>query len=170
MQRKQFNIFPLFPSPLKKRASPSLSRDSFILHRMRLLGVGARDPRILKARKWLEDHGGCLGVPSWGKFWLAVLGVFDWSGCHCLFPEMVLLPKWFPIHTARMWSYCRTVYMPMSYIYGVKFSCDTDDLIRELREEMIFEPVLPSPQTTLFFSSRGFALLHASVRGPRIVH
>lgn len=39
-------------------------------------------------------------------------------GVNSLFPEMVLLPSWFPLHTSRLWCYCRTVYMPMTYIYG----------------------------------------------------
>lgn len=85
---------------------------------MRLLGVARDDPTMIKARAWLDPRGGCLGIPSWGKFWLAVLNVYQWEGVHSLFPEMVLLPQWFPIHTHRMWSYCRTVYMPMSYLYG----------------------------------------------------
>ena len=56
---------------------------------MRLLGVSRDDPRMEQARAWLAPRGGCLGIPSWGKFWLAVLGVYQWDGCHSLFPEMV---------------------------------------------------------------------------------
>ena len=79
----------------------------------------------------------CLGIPSWGKFWLAVLNLYSWEGVNSLFPEMVLLPKWFPLHTSRLWCYCRTVYMPMSWIYGMKFQAPVDDLIAELREELL---------------------------------
>ena len=32
--------------------------------------------------------GGTLSIPSWGKFWLAVLNVYNWTGLHNLFPEM----------------------------------------------------------------------------------
>ena len=39
-----------------------------------------------------------------------------------------------------MWSYCRTVYMPMSYIYGRRFSGPITPLIEELREELVLEP------------------------------
>lgn len=24
--------------------------------------------------------GGATGIPSWGKFWLSVLNVYDWAG------------------------------------------------------------------------------------------
>eukprot|EP00050_Salpingoeca_kvevrii_P016478 m.55791 g.55791 ORF g.55791 m.55791 type:complete len:728 (-) comp6961_c0_seq1:3499-5682(-) len=104
---------------------------------LRLLGVPRSDPRCERARAWLEPRGGCLGIPSWGKFWLAVIGVFQWEGVNSLFPEMVLLPEWFPLHTCRLWSYCRTVYMPMTYIYGLRFQAPTTDIVRELREELV---------------------------------
>lgn len=27
---------------------------------------------LARARRWILDHGGALGIPSWGKFWLSV--------------------------------------------------------------------------------------------------
>ena len=44
---------------------------------LRLLGVAADDDRCVRARAWLKPRGGCLSVPSWGKFWLAVLNVYQ---------------------------------------------------------------------------------------------
>ena len=29
-----------------------------------------------------------MGIPSWGKFWLAVLNVYSWEGMNTLLPEM----------------------------------------------------------------------------------
>lgn len=45
-----------------------------------------------------------------------------------------LLPEWLPFHPSRWWIHTRTVYVPMSYIYGVKFKVAEDPLILELRE------------------------------------
>ena len=36
--------------------------------------------------------GGARGIPSWGKFWLAVLNVYDWKGVNSLFPELWYVP------------------------------------------------------------------------------
>lgn len=33
-----------------------------------------------------------------GKFWLAVMGVYDWEGLHPIPPELWLLPYMLPIH------------------------------------------------------------------------
>eukprot|EP01134_Creolimax_fragrantissima_P003456 CFRG3456T1 len=108
---------------------------------MRIFGVPRDDSRMVLARQWLEKRSGCLGIPQWGKFWLCTMNIFQWEGMNSLLPEMALLPRWFPLHPCRMWSYCRTVYMPMSYVYGLKFQADASDpLIQSLREELIFQP------------------------------
>ena len=33
-----------------------------------------------------------MGIPSWGKFWLAVLNVYSWEGMNTLLPEMWYMP------------------------------------------------------------------------------
>lgn len=33
-----------------------------------------------------------MGIPSWGKFWLAVLNVYSWEGMNTLLPEMWYVP------------------------------------------------------------------------------
>nr|GMC65029.1 cycloartenol synthase-like [Ipomoea batatas] len=53
-----------------------------------------------EARKWILDHGGATFIPSWGKLWLSVLGVYEWSGNNPLPPELWLLPYILPIHPA----------------------------------------------------------------------
>lgn len=42
--------------------------------------------------------------------------------------------------TAKMWCYCRLVYLPMSYLYGKKFVGPITRLIEELREELFIQP------------------------------
>ena len=49
---------------------------------MRILGVNPDHPVAVKARGCLHKLGGALGVPSWGKFWLSILNVYDWDGNH----------------------------------------------------------------------------------------
>lgn len=110
---------------------------------LRLLGEGpddGEDGAMARGRKWILDHGGLVGTPSWGKFWLAVLGVYEWAGCNPLPPEFWLLPRKFPIHPGNMLCYCRLVYMPMSYLYGRRFVGPVTGLILSLRQELYTEP------------------------------
>lgn len=53
---------------------------------LRLLGEGPEDGEngaVARCRKWILDHGGAVGIPSWGKFWLSV------RRCHNLFVKII---------------------------------------------------------------------------------
>ncbi|XP_060669413.1 beta-amyrin synthase-like [Ziziphus jujuba] len=110
---------------------------------MRILGQGpdgGQDNACARARQWILDHGGVTYIPSWGKTWLSILGLFDWAGCNPMPPEFWILPSFLPVHPAKMWCYCRMVYMPMSYLYGKRFVCQITPLILQLREELHAQP------------------------------
>ncbi|RDY07321.1 Beta-amyrin synthase, partial [Mucuna pruriens] len=110
---------------------------------MRILGEepnGGHNNACAKARGWIHDHGGVTHIPSWGKFWLSILGIVDWCGSNPMLPEFWILPTLFPMHPAKMWCYCRLVYMPMSYLYGKKFVGPITPLILNLREELFIQP------------------------------
>lgn len=106
---------------------------------LRILGVRKKEPFMYEARKWIKANGGATGIPSWGKFFLSVLGVFEWQGCNSLLPEMWLLPRWTPMHPGRYWCHARMVYLPMSYCYGFKIKADPNPLLEELKEEIYVE-------------------------------
>ncbi|KAI3960650.1 hypothetical protein MKX01_003824 [Papaver californicum] len=110
---------------------------------MRILGVGpdgGQDNACARGRKWILDHGGATLIPSWGKVWLSILGIYDWSGCNPMPPEFWLLPSMLPLHPGKMLVYCRSVYMPMSYFYGKGYVAPITHLILSLREEIHIQP------------------------------
>ncbi|XP_022951766.1 beta-amyrin synthase-like [Cucurbita moschata] len=110
---------------------------------MRILGEdpdGGLNNACVRGRKWILDHGSVTYIPSWGKTWLSILGVYDWAGSSPMPPEFWLLPSFLPMHPAKMWCYCRMVYMPMSYLYGKRFVCQITPLIQELRLELHAQP------------------------------
>ncbi|CAM8889145.1 unnamed protein product [Rhodiola kirilowii] len=110
---------------------------------MRLLGEGpegGQNNAVSRGRTWILDHGGVTAIPSWGKTWLSIMGLFDWSGCNPMPPELWNLPSFLSVLPGKMWCYCRMVYMPMSYLYGKRFIGPLTPLIRQLREELHTEP------------------------------
>ncbi|XP_031504137.1 cycloartenol Synthase-like isoform X2 [Nymphaea colorata] len=107
---------------------------------LRLFGEkpgGTESSSLEKARKWILDRGGVTAIPSWGKMWLSVLGVYDWSGINPLPPEMWLLPYFLPFHPGRLWCHCRMVYSPMSYLYGKRFVGHITETVLDLRKELL---------------------------------
>uniref|UniRef100_A0A453GXP9 Squalene cyclase N-terminal domain-containing protein n=1 Tax=Aegilops tauschii subsp. strangulata TaxID=200361 RepID=A0A453GXP9_AEGTS len=95
---------------------------------------------LIKARAWILSHGSATAVPQWGKIFLSILGVYDWSGNNPIIPELWLLPHFLPIHPGRFWCFCRLVYMSMAYLYGKKFVGPITPTITALREELYNTP------------------------------
>ena len=104
---------------------------------LRLLGVAAEDPLVATARQWLHaQEGGVLAIPSWGKFWLAVLDLYEYEGVHPVPPEIFLLPQNLPFHPHQYYCHTRLIYLAMSYIYGSRARAKLGPVAAELREEL----------------------------------
>eukprot|EP00258_Populus_trichocarpa_P040201 XP_024456220.1 lupeol synthase isoform X3 [Populus trichocarpa] len=110
---------------------------------MRMLGEGrdgGKDKACERARKWILDHGSAIAISSWGKTWLAILGMYEWAGCNPMPPEFWFLPSTSPIHPGNLLGYCRLTYLPMAYLYGKRFIGPITPLILQIREEIYNEP------------------------------
>jgi lanosterol synthase len=104
---------------------------------LRLLGVSAEDPLAATARQWLHGQkGGVLAIPSWGKFWLAAIGLYGYEGVNPVPPEMFLLPTSLPFHPHRYYCHTRLIYMGMAYIYGSRCRADLGPIVAYLRREL----------------------------------
>ncbi|KAE8385728.1 terpenoid cyclases/protein prenyltransferase alpha-alpha toroid [Aspergillus alliaceus] len=67
------------------------------------MGVPADEEHLRKARSYYLRSGGAVYLPCWAKFWLALLGLYDWEGIDPYPVEMWLLPEWFPV-SPWQWS------------------------------------------------------------------
>ncbi|KAL0337172.1 UNVERIFIED_CONTAM: Cycloartenol synthase 2 [Sesamum calycinum] len=145
------NAGPMFKLPILNRdggwsfhiEGPSTMFGSVMSYvTLRLLGEGASDGdgAMEKGRHWILDHGDATAVTSWGKIWLSALGAFEWSGNNPTPPEIWLLPYFLPFHPGRMWSHCRMVYLPLSYLYGKRFIGPITLTVLSLRKELYTVP------------------------------
>ncbi|KAL2321403.1 hypothetical protein Fmac_030372 [Flemingia macrophylla] len=109
---------------------------------LRLLGedIDGGEGAMQKARTWILHRGGVTYIPSWGKLWLSLLGVYEWSGMKPIPPEIWLLPYFIPFHPGRMWCHSRLVYLPMSYLYGRRFVGPINAIVLSLRKELYTLP------------------------------
>jgi lanosterol synthase len=110
----------------------------------RLLGVSADHPLTVSAKRWLHSHGGVLAIPTWGKFWLALLGLYGWEGVRPLMPELVLLPRWLPLHPLRFYCHTRYIYLAMALLQGHRVQFNLDALTHDLRSELYGPHGMPS--------------------------
>jgi lanosterol synthase len=108
---------------------------------LRLLGLPPDTPMLRQARTWFRSQsGGVEGIPTWGKFWLAIIGLYDYRGLNAIPPELFLLPKWLPFHPSRFYCHTRLIYLAIAFIGGNRFVASLpanvrDDLRRELYDK-----------------------------------
>ncbi len=111
----------------------------------RLLGVGPDQPLAASARKWLHARaGGVQSIPTWGKFWLALLGLYGYDGLRPLVPELVFLPRVVPVHPMRFYCHTRYIYLAMSFLQGGRVRFDLGKLGEELRHELYDAAGMPA--------------------------
>lgn len=118
---------------------------------LRLLGVEPQDPILSRARDWLHVQPiGVEGIPTWGKFWLALLGLYSYEDLNAIPPELFLLPEWLPFHPRRFYCHTRLIYLGLAYLSGRRFVANLDDTLRrQLRTELFGEKPMPSETLAL---------------------
>ncbi len=120
---------------LHEQARPNLFVTTLAYVAARTLGVERGDPLIEPARRFLRAEQ-VLNIPSWGKFWLALLNLYDWRGVRVILPELWRLPRWIPLHPSNWYCHTRLIYMAMAAIYPHRFQAPRTPLIASLREEL----------------------------------
>ena len=120
---------------LHEHPPPNLFVTTLVYVAARLLGVERDDPLLEPARRFLQAEG-VLGIPSWGKFWLALLNLYDWRGINAVLPELWSLPRWIPLHPSNWYCHTRLIYMAMAAVYSHRFQVPVTPLITSLREEL----------------------------------
>ena len=120
---------------LHDHGAPHLFVTTLVYVACRLLGIHRDDPLVKPARRFLQEEG-TLGIPSWGKFWLALLNLYDWRGIHPILPELWRLPRRLPLHPSNWYCHTRLIYMAMAAIYPRRFQAPVTPLIESLREEL----------------------------------
>jgi lanosterol synthase len=115
---------------------PTLFATILVFVACRLLGLAKDDPLIAKAHLFVREEGGAIAIPTWGKLWLAIVGLYEWEGVSAVLPEAWRAPRWLPIHPSRYYSHTRLVYLAMSIVYGEKWHSEITPRILALRDEL----------------------------------
>ncbi|MFN6469398.1 MAG: squalene--hopene cyclase [Nostoc sp. SerVER01] len=80
---------------------------------LRLLGVPASDPALVRARRFILERGGISKTRIFTKLHLALIGCYNWRGIPSLPPWIMLLPEAFPVNIYEMSSWARSSTVPL---------------------------------------------------------
>ena len=106
---------------------------------LRLLGVSAADPALVKAKKFILQHGGISKTRIFTKMHLALIGCYNWRGLPSIPPSIMLLPDDFPFTIYEMSSWARGSTVPLLIVFDRKpvFKLDNPINLDELYAEGI---------------------------------
>jgi squalene-hopene/tetraprenyl-beta-curcumene cyclase len=132
---------------------------------LRLLGVPASDPAMIRAQAFILQRGGISKTRIFTKLHLALIGCYNWRGIPSLPAWVMLLPKAFPVNIYEMSSWARSSTVPLLIVCDRKPVFLTDPTINldELYAEGVDQVRWELPQsgdwTDLFLTlDQGFKL------------
>ncbi|MBC6433485.1 squalene--hopene cyclase [Nostoc sp. HG1] len=96
---------------------------------LRLLGVPASDPAMIRAKAFILQRGGISKTRIFTKLHLALIGCYNWRGIPSLPPWIMLLPKAFPVNIYEMSSWARSSTVPLLVVCDRKPVFITDPTI-----------------------------------------
>lgn len=115
---------------------PSLFATTLVFVAARLLGLAKEDPLIARAHEFVRAEGGAVSIPTWGKLWLAIAGLYEWEGVSPILPEAWRTPRWLPVHPSRYYCHTRQIFLGMAVIYGEKWHGPISPRVLAIRDEL----------------------------------
>jgi lanosterol synthase len=102
----------------------------------RLLGASRDSPWLLDAQRFFEREGGVQTIPTWGKVWLALLGMYEWDGVNPILPELWLLPSRVPVHPSNYYCHTRSIYMGLAVLHAERAVAPRTPITETIRDEL----------------------------------
>src|SRR6202789_2207257 len=80
---------------------------------LKMIGDDIDAPHMVRARAEIIKRGGALKANVFTRILLALYGETSWANVPTVPVELILLPRWFPIHLSKMSYWARTVIVPL---------------------------------------------------------
>jgi len=87
---------------------------------LKMIGDDPQVPHMVRARTAILAAGGAAAVNVFTRIQLALFDAGPWSTVPTMPPELILLPRWFPIHLSKMSYWARTVVVPLLVLCALK--------------------------------------------------
>jgi squalene-hopene/tetraprenyl-beta-curcumene cyclase len=87
---------------------------------LKMIGDDIDAPHMARAREAILSRGGALKANVFTRILLALYGETPWMNVPTVPVELILLPRWFPIHLSKMSYWARTVIVPLLVLAAKK--------------------------------------------------
>ncbi|HEX7854541.1 MAG TPA: squalene--hopene cyclase [Sphingobium sp.] len=87
---------------------------------LKMIGDAPDAPHMARARDAILAAGGATAGNVFTRIQLALFGAGPWRTVPTMPPELILTPRWFPIHLSKMSYWARTVVVPLLVLAALK--------------------------------------------------
>ncbi|MBC9178928.1 squalene--hopene cyclase [Pseudoroseomonas ludipueritiae] len=87
---------------------------------LKMIGDDPDAPHMARARAAILAAGGAARANVFTRILLAQYGQLPWSAVPTIPVELILLPRWFPVHLSRMSYWARTVIAPLLVLQAMQ--------------------------------------------------
>jgi squalene-hopene/tetraprenyl-beta-curcumene cyclase len=99
--------------PLVRGGPFDISASIKAYYALKMIGDDPDAPHMAAARAAIRANGGPKAANVFTRIQLALFGQMSWARIPTMPIELILLPRWFPIHLSKMSYWARTVIVPL---------------------------------------------------------
>ncbi|PVZ08588.1 squalene--hopene cyclase [Actinomycetospora cinnamomea] len=133
---------------------------------LRLAGDDPTDGHMARAASFVRADGGVEGTRVFTRIWLALVGLWSWDDLPAMPPELIGLPRWFPLNVSDWACWARQTVVPLTVVCTLQPSFPVPFGIDELHAGTPAPPRDPIRTWSGFFQRLDVAL-HAYARVAR---
>jgi len=87
---------------------------------LRLAGDSIDDPHMRAARDYVVQAGGIARARVFTHIWLALFGLWPWDEVPALPPELIFLPRWFPLNAYDFACWARQTVVALTVVRSAR--------------------------------------------------
>jgi len=100
---------------------------------LRLAGDATTEPHMAKAAEYVREAGGLERSRVFTRLWMALFGLWSWDDLPALPPEVIFLPRWFPLNVYDFACWARQTIVALTVVAAHRPSRPLRFGIEELR-------------------------------------
>ncbi len=106
--------------PLYHEGAFDISATIKAYYALKMIGDAPGAPHMARARAAILKAGGAEAGNVFTRIQLALFGAGPWDAVPTIPPELILAPRWFPVHLSKISYWARTVVVPLLVLCALK--------------------------------------------------
>jgi squalene-hopene/tetraprenyl-beta-curcumene cyclase len=87
---------------------------------LRLAGDKPGSGHMAVAAAWIRENGGIAAARVFTRIWLALFGEWPWDDLPVMPPELIYLPRWFPLNVYDWACWARQTIVPLTVVCSLR--------------------------------------------------